>query len=85
VTSQRWRDVSSTIGSTAKPLSAVPLVPYGDESEGESDSDQDGSGSIVEDHGFPPKSACDQERLPSGIGVYTRSNAPPDISLGAAG
>jgi hypothetical protein len=65
----------------AKPLSAAPLVPYGDESEGSSD--QDGFGPIIEAHDLSIKPACGQRRVPSGIGVYTRRNTPPDIILGA--
>lgn len=80
---QRWRDVRSAIGSTAKPPSAVPLVPYEDESEG--DIDQDGSGLIIENYDLFPKPACDQKRVPSGIGVHTRPSAPQDINPGAAG
>lgn len=67
-------------GLIAKPLSAIPLVPYGDESEG--DSGQDGSRSIIEDHDFSFKLAYGQKCVPSGIGVYTRPNAPSDIILG---
>ena len=64
-----------------KPVLTAPLVPYGDETEGSSD--QDDPGSVIEAHDLSTKPACDQRRVPSGIGVYTRPNTPPGIKLGA--
>ena len=64
-----------------KPISTAPLVPYGDESEGSSD--QDGFGPIIAVQDLSIKPACSQRRVPSGLGVYTRPNTPPDINVGA--